>query len=77
MKVINLIKILEMVDPDTEVKVNATDWSLRDEEVIVSSVRISSEDGKLICTLDYDKVEKPEEIGEDNTDEPNPLYINE
>lgn len=70
MKVIDLIKILELADHDSEVMVNCTDWSLRNDEVIVSSVSISpNEEGELICTLSYDKVEKPEEETEENADE--------
>ena len=70
MKVIDLIKILELADHDSEVMVDCTDWSLRDEEVIVSSVSISpNKEGQLICTISYDKVEKPEEASEENIDE--------
>ena len=73
MKVIDLIRILELADHDSDVMVNCTDWSLRNDEVIVSSVNISpNKEGQLICTISYEKVEKPEEetSDEDNIDTP-------
>lgn len=62
MKAKDLIKILEMVDGDTEVMVNSLDWSHRDSECCVSSVSISNNDcGKMCCTLSYEKFVAPEQ----------------
>lgn len=61
MKVIDLIKILEMADHDSEVMVNSLDWSHRDVDCSVSSVVVgTNHNGVLTCTLNYDKYEEPE-----------------
>ena len=61
MKVIDLIKILEMADTDSEVMVNSLDWSHRDVKCCVSSVVVGTNDnGALTCTLNYDEYEEPE-----------------
>jgi hypothetical protein len=62
MKAKHLIKILEMVDPESEVIVDCQDWSLRDKTVIVSSASFSvGKTGELQCTVHYEPEEKDNE----------------